>query len=382
MEGDKILHLTDTGITGHGMTDDSPLFQSAIDRAAAEGKTLYISQGIYVISETLRVPSHSTIVAHPNAKIVLDGGRKKCRGDYLLTNADHENGNEDIRITGGIWDGNNQGEGNQKPDIFDPEGYSGVVLNFFNIRDLHLSDMVVANSVTYYVRMARLSDFTIENISFVSDRKGHNQDGLHFNGEVHRGRIKNIRALSYGQTNDDLIALNADDAMNRVENYGMVRGEISELVFEGLFAENCHTIIRLLSTEFPIRNVTVRNVYGGFRTYAINADGARYCRTPLFSEADRPLGCGCLDNMVIEHMVCRAMEETPHPAVCLETRAERFEIRDFTFIGNGKSQALVARNLVGARLEADGRVYELDRKTERVALANFEHLTVTNQKER
>ena len=279
---------------------DSKTIQNAINTAKEKGLPLYIPTGVYKVSEALKIPSDFNIVASMCAKIVLDGERKKHIGDFLLTNDDTEKGNQNISITGGIWDGNNTGTGNKKPDIFDKNGYSGAVLNFCNVKGLHLSDMVVANSVTYNIRMAKIDGFTIENISFVSDNYGVNQDGLHFNGEVRHGKVKNIRALSYGQTNDDLIALNADDSMERVENFGMVRGDIEDIDFEDLFAENCHTVIRILSTTAVIRNIRIKNVYGGYRCFAVNADGARYCRTPLFKEEEFPKGCGKIENFVIE----------------------------------------------------------------------------------
>jgi hypothetical protein len=152
---------------------------------------------------------------------------------------------------------------------------------------LRLENLVVANSVTYFVRMSGLENFEINDISFVSDCYGKNQDGLHFGGRVKNGTVKNIRALSTGQTNDDLIALNADDSIVRVENRDLYRDYIENVTFENLFAENCHTIIRILSIDAPIQNIHIKNVYGGYRCYAINGDAARYCRTPLFTEEEK-----------------------------------------------------------------------------------------------
>lgn len=129
-----------------------------------------------------------------------------------------------IAIFGGVWDGNNTAANNAKPDLFDKNGYSGAVLNFSGVEQLKLSGLAVANSVTYNIRMTRIENFSIEDIDFVSDAFGQNQDGLHFGGEIRNGRVKNIRALSNGQTNDDLIALNADDSVERVENLDLVRG--------------------------------------------------------------------------------------------------------------------------------------------------------------
>ena len=374
----KMYNALESGVIADGVTDVSATIQNAINTAKEMGLPLYIPTGMYKVSEPLKVPSDFNIVASMCAKIVLDGERKKHIGDFLLTNDDTENGNKNISITGGIWDGNNTGTGNKKPDIFDKNGYSGAVLNFCNVKGLKLTDMVVANSVTYNIRMAKIDGFTIENISFVSDDFGENQDGLHFNGEVRHGKVKNIRALSYGQTNDDLIALNADDSMERVENFGMVRGDIEDIVFEDLFAENCHTVIRMLSTTAAIRNIKIRNIYGGYRCFAINADGARYCRTPLFKEDEFPKGCGRIENVVIENMTCISTSDMENPAVCIESLCDGFVIKGFHFDGKGKN-ALQIRNVTDTALTADGNDAYISGKDRTFILSDFENLTIKHK---
>lgn len=372
----SIIDETTLDTVRNGSDDAAPILQKCINIAAEKRVPLHIPQGIYKVCKTLLLPSNCSIIASDCTKIFLDGDIKKQRGDYLLSNADTENGNENISITGGIWDGNNKGAGNAKPDIFDKDGYSGTVLNFCGVKNLKLSGLVVANSVTYNIRMAKIENFEIENISFVSDAPGHNQDGLHFNGEVRHGRVKNIRALSYGQTNDDLIALNADDSMERVENFGMVRGAIEDIEFEEIFAENCHTIIRILSTVSPIRNISIKNVYGGFRCYAINADGARYCRTPLFKEDEMPEGCGIIENVHIENMTCFNASDMENPAICLESLANGFEIKNFNYLSADKEAAFMAKNITATKIVADDSCYIAENKKDIVSLKNFKKLVV------
>ena len=208
-----------------------------LNELLSQGGHVEIPQGEYRVGSTLLVPSGTTLIAHPQAHFFLLPERRLRAHEYLLTNQNHRvGGDHDITIEGGIWDGVNTCPFNQKGDIFDLSGYSGVVLNFFGVKGLNLRNFVIANSETYNIRMARIEDFTIENIAFVSDQLGKNQDGLHFNGYCSHGKVSNIRALSKGQTNDDLIALNADDSMERVENIGMVRGPITEIDFDDLYA--------------------------------------------------------------------------------------------------------------------------------------------------
>lgn len=384
MNIENTVNVYDFGADGTGVADSSEAFALAVLKAKNDKKTLYIPQGRFRIEHTIRIPSDFYIYAEPNARIYLGGERKKQKGDFLLTNDDHENGNVNIHIEGGIWDGNNKGAGNAKPDIFDKNGYSGTVLNFCSVKGLCLKDMVVANSVTYNIRMAKLENFYIDNIAFLSDVPGHNQDGLHFNGEVRHGIARNIRALSYGQTNDDLIAINADDSMERVENLGMVRGAVEDIVFENLYAENCHTIIRLLSVYSPIRNLTFRNVYGGYRCYAINLDGARYCRTPLFSEDEYPAGCGIIENVKIENMVCYPTSESGTPAVFFESLADNFVINNFSIISQSEASpnvtALHAANITETEITADVEKIVFTDKKQSQNTQNFSYLSVNHIK--
>ena len=377
------------GAKGDGKTDDYAAFSAAL---ASGADRILIPTGIYPISETLKVPSDTEIIAARDAKIVMAPTSRRCRGDFLLTNSDHENGNRNIRITGGIWDGNNQLPENAKPDIYDKEGYSGALLNFFRVSSLTLADTVLANSVTYYVRMGHVSDFVFENIDFVSDKFGVNQDGLHFGGDVHYGRVRNIRVLSFGQTNDDMIALNADDCIERVENLDLSREGISDITFENIYTECCHTVIRVLSVTAPIRNIYMKNIYGGFRCYALNADGARYCRTPLFREEEMPQGIGHIENFIIEDFTCRPVLPselpqdfggtvcTPSTAVMLESRANGFHIRNFNYLADPETQkkcpALRAKNLVNTAVATDGEVHTLREKSDTLFVENLREISV------
>ncbi|MBQ9107053.1 MAG: hypothetical protein IJY56_04090 [Clostridia bacterium] len=180
--------------------------------------------------------------------------------------------------------------------------------------------MMLTNTVTYYVRLCKVHNFQIENIDFLCDSFGANQDGLHFGGDVRHGKVKNIRALSYGQTNDDMIALNADDSIERVENLDLCRDTIEDITFENIFTESCHTIIRMLSLTPEIKNIRFKNVFSGFRCYAINADAARYCRTPLFNESDYPNGVGKISDIHIENFTCYPVLSAPEGFLAEQSR--------------------------------------------------------------
>lgn len=366
------------GAVGDGVHDDYAAIQKALDSGAKE---ILIPQGVYCVSQTLKVKSNTCILAEKTAKICMKSLCRRTRNEFLLSNEDTQNGNENITIIGGIWDGFNTLPENQKPDLFDKNGYSGSIMNFVHVNKLTLKSMVLANSVTYYVRMSRVHHFVIEDIDFVSDHVGQNQDGLHFGGDVKHGSVKNIRALSYGQTNDDMVALNADDSIERVENLDLCRDNIEDITFQNIFAENCHTIIRMLSVTAQIKNIRFKNIYGGFRCNAINADAARYCRTPLFKEEDFPQGVGLIQDVKIENFVCFPIlgnARNPQTALKLESYMDKFEIRGFQYITEHESAcpALMARNLIDQKICADDKEYMLKQKEDAVTIGDFKDLTI------
>lgn len=377
--------VRDFGALGNGVNDDYAAFQKALD----ECREIYIPIGVYNIGDTLKIHSDTKIKAEKSAKIVMKSATRRHRNDFLLTNSNFEKGNKNISIEGGIWDGANYLPENQKLDLFDKNGYSGALLNFNNVDGLTLKNMVISNTVTFYVRMSRLHNFVIEDIDFVSDNFGVNQDGLHFGGDVKHGRVKNIRALSYGQTNDDFIALNADDSVERIENLDLARDDIEDITFENLYAENCHTIIRILTVGTTIKNIRFKNVFGGFRCNAINADGARYCRVPIFDDKDYPYGVGNIENIHIENFTCypvcdlpedwKGTKTTPKAALLFESLTENFKLSDFRYIKNGKQDvpALKVMNLTNQKIVADGNEYGISAKEDTITVNNFSELKIS-----
>ena len=379
------------GAFGDGIHDDYAAFQTALN---SEVGTITIPQGTYMISQTLKVPSNTEILADRNAKIVMKSTMPRKRNEFLLSNADTVNGNKNIRIVGGIWDGNNTAPENAKPDLFDKGGYSGAMLNFVNVEQLELRDMVLANSVTYYARISGVHHFEIMNIDLISDSFGQNQDGLHFGGNVKHGTVKNIRALSYGQTNDDMIALNADDSIERVENLDLCRDAIEDMSIENIYTENCHTIIRMLSVTAEIKNIRFKNIYGGFRCNAVNADAARYCRTPLFEDEQYPEGVGKISSISFENFTCFPVtslpdgfggtKAVPKAALRMEALMDDFHISNFKYLCDEDTAkecpVWSAANLCEEKIYADGNEYYTQTKSDVIIINDFKELSVTKTK--
>lgn len=285
------------GAVGDGKRDELSALQTAIDKE----EELFFPKGTYVVSDTIKVPSDRKLVFEKGAVIFLKAATKRKRGDFLLTNKNMETGDRNITIVGATFDGNNEYKYHKRPNnIFQKDGYSGILINFRNVKNLTLKDLTLQNPVAYYTRFCQIDGFLIEDITLKSKKEMPNQDGIHFAGEVRNGVVRNITAETYGQTNDDLLAINADDYPGRIEEFDTVCGSIENVLFENITAGSCHDGVRFLSFVSAIRNLTFRNLKIGFRKCAVECNAARGCRAELFKEKDYPNGVGKLENIKFE----------------------------------------------------------------------------------
>jgi polygalacturonase len=347
------VNVRDSGAAGNGIHDDTAAIQKALDGAKPE---VIIPPGAYVISATLKVHSQTRIKAAPTSVIRLADHAGRDFDTYLLSNANPQEGNSNIVVEGGIWDGNN--EHNPRGKEYQQSSYSGVVINFCNVRNLTFRKLTVRNPESFSIRLGHVTDFAVENIVFDQARARPNQDGVHVGGFCERGTIRNLSVSSTSGTNDDMVALNADDDLRRHFNRDMECGPIRDIRIEHLAAARAYTFVRLLSHENAIENVLIDGVRGGFRTNAINLDRWRF-----------PPGGGKIRNVTIRNVQVRKTENNAHPYVPIESAVERLLIENFQrqaaddaaaptlVIDNGRPNRLEIRGL--SRQQADNLLNQL-----------------------
>ena len=73
----KSVNIKEFGALGDGIADDYLAVQSALDSGAEE---VIIPQGIYCISDTLKVHSNTRIIADRTAKLVMKSDKRKKAG--------------------------------------------------------------------------------------------------------------------------------------------------------------------------------------------------------------------------------------------------------------------------------------------------------------
>lgn len=316
----ETVNVREIGAVGDGVADDTAAIQRALDGGR---RTVVIPAGQYQITGTLRIDSHTTIKADAEATIRLADGAGTDVDVFLLANREFHEGNTHITVEGGVWDGN--AKHNPRGREGDPKGYTGSAINFINVRHLALRKLTIRNAEAFAIRMCQIEDFAIEHIDFDYKVIRPNQDGVHMNGYCFRGVIRNLRALTPQTTNDDMVALNADDDPNRVINLGMKLGPIRDIKVENIQADDVYTFIRLLSVKHPIENITVSNVSGGCRVYAVNIDRWRF-----------PPGGGKIRNVTLRDFNVRKVDggeyakwSTERPLIPIQSAVEDLRIENF-----------------------------------------------------
>lgn len=319
------VSVADFGAVGDGLGDDAPAFQAALDAGPAR---VVVPYGTYRLGSGLRIGSGRHLLVHPSAWLRFAEGAGAGPDDFVLTNADHASGNRDIRIEGGVWDGNAPGNP-RGPDA--PGSHTGVMLNFTGVAGLTLRGMTLVDSESYFVRLGRVRDFLIEDIAFDIKHLRPNQDGIHVSGHCEDGIIRRIRGMGLFTPNDDMVALVADDALQRAQNQnGAFNGPIRRIRVEHLRAASCHSFLRLLSVDNPIEEIEISDVAGGCHCSAINLDACRECRVQLFAEADRPDGVGAIRNVrASDFSVFKAAARSHQPLIDFRTRADAVRIERF-----------------------------------------------------
>lgn len=299
---------------GDGIHDDTAAIQELIDSGVCE-VSLPAPQKFYLISKPLELPSNFRLVLPRFAEIRLAAGsncvmarnkmvknpgrrlREECYEagsrwelcSYIwsyIDDYDPDSPCENIEICGGVWNCNNQEQlpnPERRIDLSVREFY-GCGMLFYNVRGFGLRDLTVKDPSQYGVTMDTVSNFTVENITFdFNDGNPYpiNMDGIHLDGNCHYGTIRNLKGTCY----DDMVALNAHEGS---------AGPITDIVIDGLYADYCHSAVRLLRVDEDFRNIHISNVFGNYYNYCIGL-------TKFYPGETE----GCYDGITIDN-VCAA----------------------------------------------------------------------------
>ncbi len=107
---DNYISVSELGADGRDDIDDFDAIQQALNAAFGQSghTTVYVPEGNYLISSTLRIYSNTTLQLDDNARII-----RMDESKYMLSNGADIDGSDtgydrshDITVEGGVWDGN------------------------------------------------------------------------------------------------------------------------------------------------------------------------------------------------------------------------------------------------------------------------------------
>ena len=260
-------------LVGDGVVDDTAAIQARLDSGMS---CVYLPPPAkcYLISKTLKIGSNQELRLDRFSTVKL-APKSDCP---MVENRGYKDGaDKRVALTGGIWDMANLDQSpnpaqyrclkpprpSPLPKHYEYGFFLGIAIRFANVEGITVRGLTVRNPTMYGMAFCKTSYFYIDDISFdytTWNPLRLNLDGVHFDGHCHHGKISNLRGTCY----DDLVALNANDVQCAQEE-----GPISDVDIDGIYAEYCHSAVRLLSAGADLKRVTIRNVHGNFYTYAV-----------------------------------------------------------------------------------------------------------------
>lgn len=331
------------GAVGDGQAHDTAALQKALDSGS---RVVQVPAGTYVVRRSLRIGSDTTFSLDQETVIRLgDGAAAEAGGDcFMICNRDPEQGNENITVSGGTWDGNCAK--NPRGDEYAADSYGGVGMNFVKVSKLTVSNLTMRNNESFAIRVGEVDRFLVESILLDHTVIRPNQDGIHVGGFSENGVIRGISATRPNVPNDDMVALNADDDVTRHFNRGMKLGPIRNILVENITAPDAYTFIRLLSNTQPIRDITIRNIRGGCRYYCINLNRWRF-----------PKGRGNIADVLVENVEVAKNPGNALPLIPVTLSVRNLRIRNFVRTDHDdKAKTLLIDDSINADISADIRV--------------------------
>ena len=279
-------------LAGDGASDDTAAIQARLDSGLS---CVYLPPPAkcYLISRTLKIGSDQELRLD-RFSVVRLAPKSNCP---MIENRGYVGGSDRrIALTGGIWDmanidqsPNPQQYGRLNPPKASPmpkyhenDFFFGMAMRFSTVEGMTVRGVTLRNPTSYGIAFCKTSCFLVDDVTFDYTTWNPiplNLDGVHFDGHCHHGKVSNLRGTCF----DDLVALNANDGQCAQEE-----GPITDVDIDGVYADYCHSAVRMLSTGAELKRVTVRNVHGNFYTYAVGL-------THFFPKRPR----GCFDDIVI-----------------------------------------------------------------------------------
>ena len=264
-------------------TDNTSVIQSVLDKAKDSPITVFWD-GRYSVTG-LKIYSNTTVIANAGCGAILRNHSDKS----IFINAGQSFGSEkdsNIVISGGIWNGNYYNPEIRKGAQSKGDSINGLVgcFRFHGVDNLIVRDAILYKPATYAIAASNVTHLLYENIIVdVGPDPLINNDGLHIDGNSQYGVIRHCIL----NTHDDAIGLNADDLYlywfdrkgkpsGKVFYTEKAAGPISDILIDDITLNSSLFGIRILSGKSRVDRITIRNIKGYTKGYAVVIDNYQH----------------------------------------------------------------------------------------------------------
>ena len=267
----------DSDVTKGGGTDDTALIQSILDRAPKLGSLKLVVDGAILV-KGLKVHSNTTIeclnrgcgfyLADKSNRPIIANARPQPVG----------RADRNLSFLGGTYNGNAT---HQERNLHPIYGLS-TAFALHGVEQVLFRDVSITNARAHALYLTNWRNVVLENICINADQNPTelSRDGIHLMGPGEFMSIRNVQ----GRTWDDMIALNIDDFLGDWDSEGKFGyaaswrksfgsaagfGSVSDVDIDGVQADDCAQVIRILSRASRLDRVSIRNVKGTYRDFGV-----------------------------------------------------------------------------------------------------------------
>lgn len=244
------VDVTTCGANGADTLADTKAIQAALDKVCdAGGGTVMIPSGKYYLDDSLVISSDTTLSLAASATLVRKDPSKPMLRDYkgavdtVLAGKGYSNA-KNIKITGGVWDGNIKGE-----SASTPEG----IMRIYCASNVTISDCTLTGVCGYHhINLAAVDTAVVSNVKFTGFVK--------FSGT-------DYKSLETGEGNSNELNASASitsealqiDYFDKKEYY-CKNVTVSGCTFDGVLSGVGNHHKESMATNVVIKNNTFQNI--------------------------------------------------------------------------------------------------------------------------
>lgn len=254
------------GPAADGTTNDVTKIQAAVDRAAADSViTVYMNNMTLDIGSTITVPSNITINAYGSYIELIPGS--SCD---MIRNADLTNGNRNIKVLGGTWNGRGW---TQTRTIAGTVAASSFCFGmfFYRCENVEVGHLEIDSTRSWGISAMEANRIYVHDIKFQQNPyKPDGSVGLAENGDGFTFNANNVTAERIsGFTNDDMVAAAAGGAIFSGSQTPFLQLNYENIVIKDIFPNTINDSIPTwravgiyVFNNKRLTNVSVSNING------------------------------------------------------------------------------------------------------------------------